>query len=83
MHFNPKEQWGSTEEGRRKLVKAFMNNSLGASVGVGVLDPKDLPRRYLSPGTLGGDLLYVLFFLPLYLLVCETLVESVKLKFCC
>ena len=67
MHFNPKEQWGSTEEGRRKLVKALMNNSLGASVGIGVLDPKELPRRYLSPGTLGGTVvrLFYIFYVVL------------------
>ena len=40
-------------EGRQQLVKALMNNSLGASVGSGAVDPADLPRRYLSPGIPG------------------------------
>ena len=60
MHFNPKEDWASTEEGRRKLVKALMNNSLGASVGIGAVDPNDLPRRYLPPGSFGITANYML-----------------------
>jgi len=52
MHFNPKEQLASTHEGRRKLVEALMSNSLGASMGVGRVDPAELPRRYLAPGIL-------------------------------
>lgn len=53
MHFNPKDGLASTEEGRRKLVQALMNNSLGASMGIGAVDPAELPRRYLPPGMLG------------------------------
>lgn len=62
MHFNPKEKWASTEEGRRKLVKSLMNNSLGASVGIGTVDPNDLPRRYLPPGSFGINARFNLFF---------------------
>ena len=60
MNFNPKEHWASTTEGRQKLVKALMNNSLGASVGIGAVNPADLPRRYLSPGIPGMFSCFVL-----------------------
>lgn len=59
MHFNPKDGLASTEEGRRKLAQALMNNSLGASMGIGAVDPAELPRRYLPPGMLGMLLVFV------------------------
>ena len=60
MNFSPKEHWASTTEGRQKLVKALMNNSLGASVGIGAVNPADLPRRYLAPGIPGMFSCFVL-----------------------
>ena len=72
MHFNPKEVWASTEEGRRKLVKALMNNSLGASVGIGAVDPNDLPRRYLPPGSFGITANYILRLYLFYgVIICK------------
>lgn len=50
MHFDPREQWASTEEGRNKLVGALMSNSIGSAENMGVADPRDLPRRHLPPG---------------------------------
>lgn len=52
MHFNPKETLGTTAEGRAKLVKALMANSVGnsSSCGQSTAGPEDLPRRYLPPG---------------------------------
>ncbi len=51
MHFNPKENWASTEQGRKKLLDALMNHSLQPSMGIGNHDPSTLPRRYLPPGS--------------------------------
>lgn len=51
MHFNPREQWASTEEGRQKLLDSLMTNSFEMDLGVGNHDPETLPRRYLPPGT--------------------------------
>ena len=70
MHFNPKEEWASTQEGRQKLVKALMNNSLGASVGIGTVDPAELPRRYLPPGSFGLGLVILCIFNYFYVLFC-------------
>ena len=50
MNFNPKEQWGSTEEGRKKLINALLSNSFNSTVGVGNHDPETLPRRFMPPG---------------------------------
>lgn len=50
MHFDPREQWASTEEGRNKLVGALMSTSVGSADNMGVSDPRDLPRRHLPPG---------------------------------
>lgn len=47
MHFDPREQWASTEEGRNKLVGALMSTSVGSADNMGVSDPRDLPRRHL------------------------------------
>ena len=60
MHFDPKEQLASTEEGREKLVKALMNNSVSASMHIGT-NPNDLPRRYLAPGFLENHLAFGFF----------------------
>ncbi len=51
MHFNPKERWDSTKEGRKKLVDALMNHSLQPTMGIGNHDPSTLPRRFMPPGT--------------------------------
>ena len=51
MHFNPKERWASTEEGRKKLVECLMTNSFEMDAGIGNHNPEVLPRRYLPPGT--------------------------------
>ncbi len=51
MHFNPKENWASTTEGRKKLLDALMNHSLQPTMGIGNHDPSTLPRRYLPPGS--------------------------------
>eukprot|EP00435_Cladocopium_sp_Y103_P022359 s514_g5.t1 len=51
MHFDPKEQWASTEEGRQKLLDALMEHSLQPTLGVGNHDPATLPRRHMPPGT--------------------------------
>ena len=51
MHFDPKEQWASTDEGRQKLLDALMEHSLQPTLGVGNHDPATLPRRHLPPGT--------------------------------
>lgn len=51
MHFNPKEQWASTESGRQKLLNALMDYSLQPTMGIGNHDPHTLPRRYMPPGT--------------------------------
>ena len=55
MKFDPREQLGSTEQGRARLLKALMSNSLSNDGGavVGHVDPEHLPRRYLPPGRLG------------------------------
>ena len=50
MNFNPKEQLGSTEEGRKKLINALLSNSFNSTVGVGNHDPETLPRRFMPPG---------------------------------
>lgn len=50
MHFNPKERWASTEQGRKKLVGALMEYSLQPTTGIGNHEPSTLPRRYLPPG---------------------------------
>ena len=51
MHFNPKEQWASTDEGRKKLIDALMEFSLQPTMGAGNHNPSTLPRRHLPPGT--------------------------------
>lgn len=51
MHFNPREQWASTEAGRKQLLDALMTNSFEMDVGIGDHDPATLPRRFLPPGT--------------------------------
>lgn len=51
MHFNPKEQWASTEEGRKRLLDCLMTNSFEMDMGIGDHDPSTLPRRFLPPGT--------------------------------
>ena len=51
MHFNPKEQWASTEEGRKRLLDCLMTNSFEMDMGIGDHDPSALPRRFLPPGT--------------------------------
>ena len=55
MKFDPREDLGSTEEGRARLLKALMSNSLSGDGGavVGHVDPEHLPRRFLPPGCLG------------------------------
>ena len=67
MNFNPKEHWASTTEGRQKLVKALMNNSLGASVGIGAVNPADLPRRYF-PGVPWHVFMFCFEFVVCFLL---------------
>lgn len=50
MNFNPREQWASTEAGRKKLLDALMSHSFNEHVGAGNHDPSTLPRRYMPPG---------------------------------
>lgn len=79
MHFDPKEQLASTEEGRKKLVKALMSNSVSASMHIGV-NPDDLPRRYLAPGYLENHLVW--FSFKLVVLLLDLYVFSYGVLFC-